>query len=309
MEIVCLLLTVFGLIICFGGIYIRKFCSFIMGLVWGAFLSTIIVVLATESMRHIDNEKAFAGIAIGAILIAIFSAIYEKVCAFLNSFIPTFFIVCVLLLFNSLLNKDLEESAVIIIALVAAFITGCISCLIHNIAFMLETAFAGAYIAILGVHGLVKGARDFGDVVFGAVMDDEATAYILLGTFVLGIIGFCVQLNRFYNIKKEKSTSPKNGTCILEGQQYKCGEQQGHPNTASKEWNCKCGAINTDEMLFCPECGEGRLRQECPIWICPTCGTENEYDMLYCPECGEAFEGEKAAITDMQKSQTNCISE
>ena len=108
MEMVCLLLTVFGLIICFGGIYIRKFCSSIMGLVWGAFLSIILIVLTTESIWQIDSEESLIWIVIGAITLAIFSAIYEIACAFLNSFIPTFFIVCVLLLFNILSNEDLE---------------------------------------------------------------------------------------------------------------------------------------------------------------------------------------------------------
>ena len=31
-----LLLLVVGLVICFGGIYIRKVCSAILGLIWGA---------------------------------------------------------------------------------------------------------------------------------------------------------------------------------------------------------------------------------------------------------------------------------
>lgn len=33
-----LLLLVVGLVICFGGIYIRKVCSAILGLIWGALL-------------------------------------------------------------------------------------------------------------------------------------------------------------------------------------------------------------------------------------------------------------------------------
>lgn len=307
MEMVCLLLTVFGLIICFGGIYIRKFCSSIMGLVWGAFLSIILIVLTTESIWQIDSEESLIWIVIGAITLAIFSAIYEKACAFLNSFIPTFFIVCVLLLFNILSNEDLEMSAVVMIALIVAFISGFISYKIYDIAFMLETAFTGAFIASLGIYGLTDGANDVGDVVFGAVMDDEVIGYILLGTVVLGIIGFCVQWGRFKTIKEEKTTEAKKDDYSLEGWQCQCGKlnsfehqfceecgkQYIQPDTSPKSWNCKCGASNADEMLFCSECGANRLQQEYSKWICSTCGTENEHDMLYCSECGKVSGGKK----------------
>ena len=50
MEFFCLMLTVFGLIICFGGIYIKKFCSSVMGLIWGAIIAAILIVLTTESI-------------------------------------------------------------------------------------------------------------------------------------------------------------------------------------------------------------------------------------------------------------------
>lgn len=242
MEMVCLLLTFFGLIICFGGIYIRKFCSSVMGLVWGAFLSIILIVLTTESIRQIDSEKSLVWIIIGAITLAIFSAIYEKACAFLNSFIPTFFIVCVLLLFNILSNEDLEMPAVIMIALIVAFISGFISYKIYDIAFMLETAFTGAFIASLGIYGLVEGANDVGDVVFGAIMDDAVIAYILLSTVFLGITGFCVQWCRFKTIKEGKITEVKRDDCISEG------------------WQCQCGKISSYEQQFCEECGKQHIQ-------------------------------------------------
>jgi len=308
MELVCLLLTVFGLIICFGGIYIRKFCSSIMGLVWGAFLSIILIVLTTESIWKIDSEESLVWIVIGAILLAIFSAVYERACAFLNSFIPTFFIVCVLLLFNILSNEDLEMSAVVMIALFIAFISGLISYKIYNIAFMLETAFTGAFIASLGVYGLSEGAYDVGDIVFGAITDDEAAGYILMGTIVLGLIGFCVQWSRFKTISTEDSSKDNLDEHVFEGWKCVCGnanpaeysfcescgkQRDGftphNPNTSL--WVCKCGMTNDDDMLFCSECGESRLQQEVTKWICSNCGTENEQEMLYCPECGNASKG------------------
>ena len=298
MEMVCLLLTVLGLIICFGGIYIRRFCSFIMGSVWGAFLSIILIVLTTESIWQVDSEESMVWIVIGAIILAIFSAIYEKACAF--------FIVCVLLLFNILSNEDIEMSAVFMIALFVAFIPGFISYKIYDIAFMLETAFTGAFIASLGICGLTEGANDVVDVVFDIVMDDELIGYILLGTVVLGVIGFCVQWGRFKTIKEEKTTEVKNDECISEGWKCQCGKlnssehqfceecgkQYIQPAAPQKSWNCKCGATNADEMLFCSECGENRLQQEYSK-LCSTCGTENEHDMIYCSECGKVSRGNK----------------
>ena len=141
---------------------------------------------------------------------------------------------------------------------------------------MLETAFTGAFIASLGIYGLTDGANDVGDVVFGAVMDDEVIGYILLGTVVLGIIGFCVQWGRFKTIKEEKNLEDKKDTSTTDGWQCQCGklnsfehqfcEECGkqfiEPDFSQKSWNCKCGASNADEMLFCSECGANRLQQE-----------------------------------------------
>lgn len=307
METICVLLTVLGLIVCFGGIYIRKICSSVMGLVWGAFLSVVIIFLTAKSIWEIDSEESLVWVVVGAIALAVISAIWEKVCAFLNSFIPTFSIVCVLFLFNILSNKDFEMSAVIIIALILASVAGFISYKFYDIAFMLETAFTGAFTASLGIYGLADGADDVYDIVFGVVMDDDVGKYILLGTIVLGIIGFCVQWARFRKIKKGKNTEGKKDGFISEGWQCQCGKlnsfeyqfceecgkQYIQPDASSKSWICSCGASNTDEMLFCPECGASRLQQEHSKWICSSCGTENEHDMCYCSECGKAFDGEK----------------
>lgn len=50
-----LLLLVVGLVICFGGIYIRKVCSAILGLIWGA-LCSFAVILMTVGLWGIDDE-------------------------------------------------------------------------------------------------------------------------------------------------------------------------------------------------------------------------------------------------------------
>ncbi len=300
MELVCLLLTVFGLIVCFGGIYIRKLCSSLMGLVWGAFLSVIIVILTADSIWRIDFESNLIWIAVGAIVFAMFSVIYEKICVFLNSFIPTFFIICILMMSNTISEHGLQMSAVAMIALVVAFVVGYICCKIHDIAFMLETAFTGAFIASLGIYGLAEKPNSIANVLFGAIMNEEASGHIFLGTIVLGIIGFCVQRSRLKAVKVSRQGAffSEKWQCEcgkLNPYEYQfcenCGNQCNHTHDLKKSWVCKCGAINAEEMQFCSECGESRLQQEYSKWICSTCGTENEHDMLYCSECGKASGG------------------
>ena len=80
-----LLLLVVGLVICFGGIYIRKVCSAILGLIWGA-LCSFAVILMTVGLWGIDDET-FIIVAVCAIACALISVIYDKLCAAINAFL------------------------------------------------------------------------------------------------------------------------------------------------------------------------------------------------------------------------------
>jgi hypothetical protein len=73
-----LLLLIAGLIICFGGIYIRRLCSAILGLVWGA-LCTFLLILVNVGLWGFD-EDYFVIVVIFALIFAVVSAIYEKLC-------------------------------------------------------------------------------------------------------------------------------------------------------------------------------------------------------------------------------------
>lgn len=103
-----LLLLVVGLVICFGGIYIRKVCSAILGLIWGA-LCSFAVILMTVGLWGIDDET-FIIVAVCAIACALISVIYDKLCAAINAFLSSFFLVAILLLM-----ADSMESATLII--------------------------------------------------------------------------------------------------------------------------------------------------------------------------------------------------
>lgn len=299
MEFFCLMLTVFGLIICFGGIYIKKFCSSIMGLIWGAIIAAILIVLTTESIWQVDTEESLVWIFLGAITFAIISAVQEKVCAFLNSAMPVFFFVSVFMIFNALFEDGVEMSAIFVVALMVAVIAGWIACVFYVVSFMLETAFTGAFIASLGIYGLSESANDFGDLIFGALRDDEMAVYLFFGTLILGIIGFCVQWRRFIAIKEEKAAKSDNSNWICEcgaknANDYQFCESCGKKRIAlartvtASDWICECGNANTPDTIFCSECEKKRIviHQANSTWLC-SCGTTNEEDMAFCSECGK----------------------
>ena len=304
MEAISLLLIAVGLVICFGGIYIRKFCSFSIGLIWGALLSAILIVLISGSLWRLDSDGSIVWIILGAFTLAIFSAIYDRACAFLSSFVSTFFIVSVLLMFSDIMGEDLDKSAIIVIALFLAIISGSIGYKIYDIAYMLETAFTGAFIASLGVYGLSDNAFDMVDLIFGAAIND-VIGYIALGTIVLGIIGFCVQWRRFKsnkNAKLEEKERDQSNSTIEQGWICECGKhnskehqfcencgrkkQMNKALQPDKTWQCKCGHINGADLLYCTECGSNRIQQEDLVNRCPICGEVIDPGMAFCPNCG-----------------------
>lgn len=269
MVAMCLFLIVFGLIICFGGIYIRNFCSFVMGSMWGALISTILIVLLADSIWEVDSEKSLFTIFLGSIMFAFFSAAKKRVCAFLNAAMPTFFFVCVFLFFYNFSDEKLETPAIIFFALLVAYVLGCIGWKTCDISHMIQTAFTGAFISSIGFYGLSEEAQSVRDLVFGPIRDDEAIGYIFLGTVILGLIGLRVQWKRFMEVKptEDEQTTPKN-------------------------WICECQTENPIEYRFCEKCGRPHDEAEqtsslTELWQCSFCGTQNERDMIYCSECGK----------------------
>ena len=79
------LLLVVGLVICFGGIYIRKVCSAALGLIWGSICS-FVVIFMTVGLWGLDDETT-AIIIMCAVLCAIISVINDKLCAVINAFL------------------------------------------------------------------------------------------------------------------------------------------------------------------------------------------------------------------------------
>ena len=196
-----LLLIAVGLLICFGGIYLRKVCSAFLGLIWGA-LCSFAVILMTVGLWGID-EESFYIVAVCAVIFAIVSCIHDKLCAAINSFLSAFFFVAILLL----VSDSMEGTALFLIAGIIAFVISLISIRIYDYSFILTTAFSGAFIASVGFCGVVYDA-EVSDVLMELLFGDEATGIVVATTLILGTIGFFVQLRRI--IKNKPKAKPIN---------------------------------------------------------------------------------------------------
>lgn len=191
-----LIMIIVGLIICFGGIYFRRFCAGLMGFIWGA-LGALILILLMAGLRDID-EDALVGVIVAGLLFAALSAIYYKVCAVINGFSIGFTGLLIILLLTD--NMDSWES-VLVIALIAGLVTAVLSFKFYDYSFIILTALTGAFIASVGAFSLFKG-EDFEEILFelmwwGRV---DGIGMIWLGTLGLGCVGFFVQLQRLNNL-------------------------------------------------------------------------------------------------------------
>lgn len=184
-----LILLIVGLIVCFGGIYIRKACSALLGLIWGA-LCSFVVILMTVGLWGID-EETFVIVVVCAVVCALISAIYDKLCAAINAFLSTFFLIALLLL----MADSMEGTVLIMIAAVIALIVSAISIKIYDYSFIIMTAFSGAFTASIGGCGIVYDA-DTADVLMELLLGNEVTGFILIATLILGVLGCVAQWKR-----------------------------------------------------------------------------------------------------------------
>lgn len=205
MEIAwCLVLIVIGLIICFGGIYIKRICSAFLGLSWGAIISIIGTIIFTRSIWSLTDDETVIAMLVVALICGIASFIYDKLCVFINSCLSISSIVLLFLFFYE--NFGLDTTGIIIVACVVGLLISSITIKVYDFIFILQTAFTGAVITGIGAYGL-KYEGDIEDMLMELLFDGfdfEETLPILIGVIVLAIIGFLVQLHRFNIIKTSK---------------------------------------------------------------------------------------------------------
>ena len=78
-----------GLIICFGGIYLKKTVSALIGASFGGILGVILAIVTAATMYEID-DKLFLYMIVGAVVFAIFCAAYDRLCSAIVTFIVSF---------------------------------------------------------------------------------------------------------------------------------------------------------------------------------------------------------------------------
>ena len=203
-----LILIIIGLIICFGGIYFRRFFSGIIGFVWGALLTVGLILIAVGTRKFDLQEYIVPALVVGVVL-GIVSAVYYRICALINGFISGALIAFVI----AALANDFEATAgVIIIALILGVLSAVLSFKFYDYSFVLMTAFLGGLIASTGLYGLVSGC-DVDEIAISlAWSGSEGFAIIIIATLVLTIIGFLVQLKRLRAIGvKAPRTDSQNG--------------------------------------------------------------------------------------------------
>lgn len=243
-----LILVIVGLIICFGGIYLRRVCSGILGFVCGV-LGALAFAIVTVGLWHISDDSTILAVVICGIVCAILSAIYYKVCAAISSFLSTFAFMIILLALAG--DRDSEMGIIALAAIIALVIAG-ISIKFYDYSFIITSAVVGAFIASVGGYGLVND-YDLEDMLSVIIWGSSSElSPVLVATIVLSIIGFCVQLRRLKLAGSTKNDS-KQGDGIdheqfrqtvasISGQAKKIGQAaapafQNVSNQATEIWN------------------------------------------------------------------------
>ena len=197
MELNFIMLCI-GLVICFGGTYIRKAVAGIMGAIWGALLGRLILFLSGSSVYLLYrwDDSTVKTVILFSIIVCVLSVVFEKLCVAINTFLCSFFVFFV---FACILFEDNEAFEIIlVIILTAAFILSVYSYAYYRYAFVLVSAYSGAYIASVGGTGLVLN-EEFGAGLGACITgkDGSIVGIVIISTLILGCLGVCVQLQKF----------------------------------------------------------------------------------------------------------------
>lgn len=248
-----LILSLVGLVICFGGIYFKRICAGMIGLIWGL-LGAAAIVLITAGLWDFDDH--ILTIIIVGVAVAILSAIFDRLCIAVNGFLSSFAVILLLLLAIS--DNDLSPMLLLISGLIA-LVVAVFSFKIYDYSFVLLTAVTGAFIASVGLAGLIRG-DNFEEVLYRLLRRGLGDVPVIpFGTIGLGICGFFVQLQR---IKKKpgspsgegnkqqtelKTSIAKDDTVASvtkDWEQYKDGTKNENDTTIKKE-----SGINWSELI------------------------------------------------------------
>ncbi len=199
MTLLNLIIICIGLIICFGGVYIRKICAGITGFFWGISLGVVVSVMIGGIASSMDSSSLIVVLLVG-IAICVVCVIYDRICTAINTFISGLFMSFLVLfvLLGSLFDSMAVIPIVVVLALAVAVFLATIAYRFYQIAYVIVSAFSGAFIAGIGFEGLIHGGSPL-DVFLEVIVRDnlEVTIGLIIITIGLGIAGYKVQLKRF----------------------------------------------------------------------------------------------------------------
>lgn len=199
MALLNLIIICIGLIICFGGVYIRKICAGITGFSWGISLGAVVSVMIGGITSSMDSSSLIIVLLVG-IAICVVCVIYDRICTVINTFISGFFMsfLVLLVLLGSIFDSMAVIPIVVVLALAVAGFLATIAYRFYQIAYVIVTAFSGAFIAGIGFEGLIHGGSP-SDVFLEVIVRGnlEVTIGLIIITIGLGIAGYKVQLKRF----------------------------------------------------------------------------------------------------------------
>ena len=265
-----LILLCVGLIICFGGMRIKRIVSALMGLIWGALFGLFIGIVALGGVSSLfwmsskDEKKMIAFAVVFAVLFAFLSVLFERLCAAINTFMSASLIT--LLLFASISDDLTDLTDLIFIALLIGLMVSIFAYIYYHYAFILVTAFSGGFIAATGAMGLYWHTSS----VTLLFMSGEGDGAIIIIGILLGICGTIVQRHRFkaQTRKDKKAQSADTDDTVTAATAGRMNTVEPACSTASKAgisvqeenkpmpvYCSECGNLADPEDIYCPNCG------------------------------------------------------
>ena len=271
----CFVVASVGLTICFGGIYLKRFFSAVIGLVWGFFIGLMIFLLINGSLSGLFDEDIYLKAIIIGVIFSVISAALYKLCAVVNSFLS----VVTLVLLLTLISSE-EFNIAVIIAIIFGTAAAVIAYKYYDYAFMLLTAFTGAFIASIGFFGLLYDG-DLEDVIEALLTDSDTVPYIVIATLVLTVLGFLIQLRRFQYVNKKAKAL--GGDSSQAGSTEVPGKEQAQPEIQVPESNTPVAEVVS--AAEAAPADEAMPSADIPAF-CGNCGKPVKPEDAFCRYCG-----------------------
>ena len=205
-----------GLIICFGGIVLKKTTLALNGFLDGAILGAVIFLFSIERLSSLsrDKEDIILPIIICGIIIAVLSIVFERISIAIQSFLSSFAALMIILIV--ILSSLIGLTGVLILCIIFSTIIAVIAYRIGVYAYIIMTSFSGAVIASVGAAGIVREltlyeilANLYKDAFWGVISDDTSfvAVFVTIGTIILFFLGFNFQKKRFLSNPDSNSES------------------------------------------------------------------------------------------------------